>query len=144
MAISATNQKLEDAELAICDKIIIETTGTGDDATSTVKAQNQDKGYGGLAKTMQEKGEQLIKDLTTTFSTFSGNTREVVMEKIGTVEAPGTAEEGKLAYLLCTTLPEMIKQIAVIIEVNRNLIEQYDTGLAKALQDSGQQTGQQN
>lgn len=142
MAISATNKNLIAAEEAICDKIIIETTGTGDDAKSTVKTQNQ--GYGGLARDMQQKGEQLIKDLTTTFSTFSGNTREVVMEKIGTVEAPGTAEEGKLAYLLCETLPAMIKQIAVIIEVNRNLIEQYDTGLAKALQESGQQTGQQN
>lgn len=141
MAISATNKKLEDAEIAICEKIIIETTGTGEEATSTIKQSDK---YGGLALTMQQKGEQLIKDLTTTFSTFSGNTREVVMDKIGTVEAQGTPEEGKLAYLLCQTLPAMIKQIAVIIEVNRNLIEQYDTGLAKALQESGQQTGQQN
>ena len=53
MAISATNQKLEDAEIAICDKIIIETTGSGKDATSTVKTQNG--GYGGLAGTMQKR-----------------------------------------------------------------------------------------
>ena len=90
---------------------------------------------------MQDLGVELINNLTTTFSTFSGNTREVVMEKIGTINAPGTPEEAKLAYLACTTLPEMVKQIAVIIEVNRNLIEQYDTGLAKALQENGRQSG---
>ena len=138
MAILARNQAFKDAENSICGDINIETSGEGENASSTV-TMSGDGTYGGLAKTLQDKGIQLINDLNTVFSSFSGNTKEVVMEKIGSESAQGTPEEGKLAYVLCTTLPEMAKQIAVIVEVNRNLIEQYDTGLAKALQENGQQ-----
>lgn len=138
MAISARNQAFKDAENSICGDIIIETSGEGENATSKI-TMSGDGTYGGLAKTLQDKGIQLINDLNSVFSSFSGNTKEVVMEKIGSESAQGTPEEGKLAYVLCTTLPEMAKQIAVIVEVNRNLIEQYDTGLAKALQENGQQ-----
>lgn len=137
MAISASNAALKNAEIAICGDISIETTGEGDSATSEIKMAG-DGSFSGLAKTIQDKGIQLLNDLATTFSTFSGNTKEVVMEKIGSESAQGTPEEGKLAYVLCTTLPEMAKQIAIIVEVNRNLIEQYDKGLAKALQENGQ------
>lgn len=138
MAISARNQAFKDAENSICGDIIIETSGEGENATSKI-TMSGDGAYGGLAKTLQDKGIQLINDLNSVFSSFSGNTKEVVMEKIGSESAQGAPEEGKLAYVLCTTLPEMAKQIAVIVEVNRNLIEQYDTGLAKALQENGQQ-----
>ena len=137
MAISASNAALKNAEVAICGDISIEVVGEGENATSEIK-MGGDGNYGGLAKTLQDKGVQLINDLNAVFSTFSGNTKEAVMEKIGSESAQGTPEEGKLAYVLCTTLPEMAKQLAVIIEVNRNLIEQYDTGLAKALQENGQ------
>ena len=141
MAISASNQALKNAEIEICGDITIETSGEGESATSTPVLSGVEGNYGGLAKSIQDKGIQLINDLNTVFSTFSGNTKEVVMEKIGSEAAQGTPEEGKLAYVLCTTLPEMAKQIAVIVEVNRNLIEQYDSGLAKALQENGQNNG---
>lgn len=138
MAISASNSALKNAEIAICGDISIEVSGEGENATSEVKMAGEGN-YGGLAKSLQDKGIQLINELNMVFKTFSGNTKEVVMEKIGSESAPGTPEEGKLAYILCTTLPEMAKQLAVIVEVNRNLIEQYDTGLAKALQENGKQ-----
>ncbi|GEM_PF-3082331 len=137
MPISARNDALKNAELTICGDITIEVSGEGENATSEIKMAG-DGNYSGLAKSLYDKGVELINELNTVFSTFSGNTKEVVMEKIGSAENQGTDKEGKLAYVLCTTLPEMAKQIAIIIEVNRNLIEKYDTGLAQALQDNGQ------
>ncbi len=143
MAIYANNAKMKKAEIDICGDLYIETSGSGEDAVSEVKMRPQESNsavYAGLTRTLQEKGENLITELKTTLNGFSGNTKDVVMKKIGDINAQGTPDEGKLAYLVCTMLPEMLKQIAVIIEVNRSMIEQYDTGLANALQETQTQT----
>ncbi|MBR4510212.1 MAG: hypothetical protein IKP25_05980 [Ruminococcus sp.] len=80
---------------------------------------------------LKSSGTAFIGTLTTTLSTFSGETKDALMQyKIGT---SGTDKEGTLAYFLEKQVPDLVDGLAKLLEGNRTTIDESDRKLAEAI-----------
>ena len=77
-----------------------------------------------------------IAELESALSTFEGETKDVLMDKkIGSSsdEKPDT-----LSYFLITQIPQVIGNLAALLEGNRTTIDESDRKLAEAISGGGQ------
>lgn len=79
------------------------------------------------AKDLKSAGETLVQSLTTALSTFEGATKDAVMQKIGVT---GSADEKTLAFFAENQVPQMLTNLATLLEANRSTLEQGDKMLA--------------
>ncbi len=80
-------------------------------------------------------GTNFISTLSTTLSSFSGETKDALMQyKIG---ASGSETEGTLAYFLEKQIPDLIDGLSKLLEGNRTTIDESDHKLADAISGNG-------
>lgn len=79
------------------------------------------------AQDLKNAGTALVTSLGTTLANFDGATKEAVMEKIG---ASGTASDKTLAFFVEQQVPQMLTNLATLLEANRSTLEQGDKMLA--------------
>lgn len=88
-----------------------------------------------IAGKLRTKGTEFIGTLTTTLGTFSGETKDALMQyKIG---AAGTETEGTLACFVEKQMPELVEGLAKLLEGNRTTIDESDHKLAEAISSNG-------
>lgn len=108
MAMLVDNQKMEDAKADI-DK---------------------------AATNFASMGSSFIESLTTTLSTFEGETKDVLMKnKIG---PSGSETEGTLAYFVEKQIPNLLNGLSQLLEGNRTTIDESDRKLAEAISGGSQ------
>lgn len=87
------------------------------------------------ATSLKTKGTSFIGTLTATLSTFSGATKDALMQhKIGT---SGSETEGTLACFLEKQVPELIEGLSKLLEGNRSTVDDADQKLADAISGKG-------
>ncbi len=92
------------------------------------KAKNE---IDAVSNNFKTKGTEFITTLTNTLSTFSGETKDILMQqKIGN---SGSEVEESLAYFVETGIPNLISGLSQIIEANRQTIDESDHQLAEAI-----------
>ena len=83
----------------------------------------------------KSSGTSFIGNLTTTLGSFSGETKDALMQyKIGT---SGTDKDGTLAFFLEKQIPDLIDGLAKLLEGNRTTIDESDRKLAEAISGKG-------
>ncbi len=87
------------------------------------------------ATNFSNAGKALISDLTTTLSTFEGDTKDALMEK--KIGASGSQTEGTLAYFVEKQIFDLITGLAELLEGNRDTIDKSDLQLADAIRGEG-------
>lgn len=81
-------------------------------------------------------GSSFIESLTSTLSTFEGETKDVLMKnKIG---SSGSETEGTLAYFVEKQIPDLLNGLSQLLEGNRTTIDESDHKLAEAISGGGQ------
>lgn len=87
------------------------------------------------SETFKSKGTAFIETLTTTLNTFSGETKDALLQyKIGAV---GSETEGTLAYFLEKQIPDLLEGLSKLLEGNRTTIDESDRKLAEAISGNG-------
>lgn len=87
------------------------------------------------AKDFKSKGSSFIGTLTATLGTFSGATKDALIQhKIG---ATGSETEGTLAYFLEKQAPDLIEGLSKLLEGNRTTVDEADQKLADAISGKG-------
>ena len=88
-----------------------------------------------LADKFASTGTEFIGTLTTTLSTFSGETKDMLMQhKIGT---SGSQVEGTLACFVEKQIPDLIRGLSKLLNENRKTIDDSDRKLAEAISSNG-------
>ena len=88
-----------------------------------------------LAGKFAAAGEGFIGTLTATLSTFSGETKDMLMQhKIG---ATGSDVDGTLAKFVEKQIPDLIRSLSNLLEENRKTIDDSDRKLAEAISSNG-------
>jgi len=88
-----------------------------------------------LAGKFATAGTDFIETLTATLSTFSGETKDMLMKhKIG---ASGSDVEGTLACFVEKQIPDLIRGLSKLIDENRKTIDEGDRKLAEAISGNG-------
>lgn len=83
----------------------------------------------------KKKGTDFINTLTTTLSTFSGETKDVLMKK--KIGSAGSETDGTLAYFVEVQIPQLIDGLSKLLEGNRTTIDDSDHKLAEAISGNG-------
>ena len=87
------------------------------------------------SKSFATKAKNFIATLTNTLSTFSGETKDILVNtKIGT---SGSEVEGTLAYFLEKQCPDLVAGLGSLLEGNRSTIDDSDRQLAEAISGNG-------
>ena len=79
------------------------------------------------ATELKNAGTTLIQSLGTALANFDGATKEAVMEKIGAI---GTNNDKTLAFFVEQQVPQMLTNLATLLEANRDTLERGDKMLA--------------
>lgn len=79
------------------------------------------------AADLKTKGTELISALTAALKTFEGATKDAVMVKVGST---GTKDEKSLAYFAETQVPQLLTNLATLLEANRATLQKGDKMLA--------------
>lgn len=88
-----------------------------------------------IAAEFKNRGSVFINELTSTLSTFEGETKDALMDK--KIGASGAKREGTLAYFVEDQIYELIMGLAKLLEGNRDTIEKSDQQLAQAIRGEG-------
>jgi len=88
------------------------------------------KSIDAVVKKLQPEGTSLIKELTEALKDFEGETKDALMEKIGT---SGTKTEGTLAFFVEEQLPGLLTALGELLDGNRETIVECDKKLADAI-----------
>lgn len=93
--------------------------------------ENAKKDIETAASKFKTMGTEFLGTLNTTLSTFSGETKDVLMQnKIG---ASGSEVDGTLANFLENQIPALLNGLASLLEGNRTTIDDSDRKLAEAI-----------
>lgn len=75
-------------------------------------------------------GEELIENLGNALDSFEGETKDVLMTKIGQAK---NFSSNTLAYFLVEQVPDLLEGLSELLEGNRKAIEDCDKNLAQAI-----------
>lgn len=83
---------------------------------------------------LKKAGEELIQALNQDLVGFEGATKDAIMKKIGET---GSEDQGSLAYFVEKQVPQMLENLAVLLEANRSTLEKGDQMLADQISGNG-------